>query len=317
VPGFFLPIRNAGVVELAYTAALEAAGIKSLVTLTGPWINGLQVGGVIMAIKRSDKGALTVRLFLIIGLAVILMIDIGVASVVEKYAINSYARYPQKEKYQHKTLEGPFIIGAKSVALWLLDFAERNDKAVTALSTLFIAIFTIVLAFATRTLVKMARKQDEVTRIIERAYIKMSHRPPGLTFYNDRGTAGTITNVALTIRVNPRDEPLPKVPDYQEPNEAQAPNAFLVTDEQISTSQSLQIGIENVQGIHNGESWLTVYGFVDYIDKFNERHRGGYARRFNRDAPTNNLQFVSQPGYNYDRKRKNGEGHDWGEEAPS
>jgi hypothetical protein len=69
--------------------------------------------------------------------------------------------------------------------------------------------------------------------------------------------------------------------------------------------------------------------------RFDTRHRAGYARMFNYwaevksiqpDDPTvlseleieerykrrNNLVFMSQSGYNYDREREEGEGDDWG-----
>ena len=72
-------------------------------------------------------------------------------------------------------------------------------------------------------------------------------------------------------------------------------------------------------------------GYVDYIDKFGDRHRAGYARvydplenseaRYTKAgvldvkayARRNNLPFVMTPGYNYDRPRekKKGEGNDW------
>ncbi len=54
-------------------------------------------------------------------------------------------------------------------------------------------------------------------------------------------------------------------------------------------------------------------GYVDYLDKFGGRHRGGYARKFapELDGTDNNLIFVDQTGYNYDRSRKKGEGNDW------
>ena len=55
------------------------------------------------------------------------------------------------------------------------------------------------------------------------------------------------------------------------------------------------------------ELWL--YGFVDYTDEFGQSHRGGYARVYipEKDDPSipvekrNNLSFVSEPGWNYDR----------------
>src|ERR1700730_17787777 len=71
------------------------------------------------------------------------------------------------------------------------------------------------------------------------------------------------------------------------------------------------------------------------LDRFGTRHRSGYARMYNPwieskgiqpDDPTvtsqseieerhkrrNNLVFMSQSGYNYDRKREEDEGSDWG-----
>jgi hypothetical protein len=51
---------------------------------------------------------------------------------------------------------------------------------------------------------------------------------------------------------------------------------------------------------------------VDYIDAFGERHRGGYARIYDpQPGVPNNLGFVAQDGYNYDRLRDEGEGRDW------
>jgi hypothetical protein len=70
---------------------------------------------------------------------------------------------------------------------------------------------------------------------------------------------------------------------------------------------------------------LYVIGFVDYIDQFGERHRGGYGRRYypaidemkyktEADrAKRNNLHVIVQEGYNYDRLRHRGEGKDWSE----
>jgi hypothetical protein len=68
-------------------------------------------------------------------------------------------------------------------------------------------------------------------------------------------------------------------------------------------------------------------GFVDYIDQFGQRYRGGYARiyypmidikndRYKSEAEyaaRNNLGVVAQEGYNYDRPRSRGEGKDWNE----
>ncbi len=76
------------------------------------------------------------------------------------------------------------------------------------------------------------------------------------------------------------------------------------------------------------------HAFDGRVDRLGARHRAGYARLYNRwieskgiqpDDPTvtkpheieerhkrrKNLVFMSQSGYNYDRKRNENEGTDW------
>ena len=61
-----------------------------------------------------------------------------------------------------------------------------------------------------------------------------------------------------------------------------------------------------------GGQILVVYGFVDYIDAFGVRHRGGYARQYVPNVQgNNNLVFLDHPSYDYDRPRRPGEGNDW------
>jgi hypothetical protein len=56
---------------------------------------------------------------------------------------------------------------------------------------------------------------------------------------------------------------------------------------------------------------------VGYIDVFGGHHRGGYARVYDPALETgpvgkrNNLAFVTDRAYNYDRPRRKGEGDDW------
>lgn len=54
----------------------------------------------------------------------------------------------------------------------------------------------------------------------------------------------------------------------------------------------------------DGRIWVSTeaIGYVDYLDKFGTSHRHGYARNFYRTASVNNLRFVTQVGYNYDRR---------------
>jgi hypothetical protein len=66
---------------------------------------------------------------------------------------------------------------------------------------------------------------------------------------------------------------------------------------------------------------LNLYGYVDYIDAFGNRHRGGFGQNYylpydsrknyeSDEAFTarSNLTFLMQDGYNYDRQRKDNEG---------
>jgi hypothetical protein len=58
-----------------------------------------------------------------------------------------------------------------------------------------------------------------------------------------------------------------------------------------------------MQMIASGARTLWLIGYIDYADKFDRTHRGGFARRY---IPTplpgtvNNLVFELTPGYNYD-----------------
>ena len=43
-----------------------------------------------------------------------------------------------------------------------------------------------------------------------------------------------------------------------------------------------------------GQLTLYLFGYVDYIDAFGQRHRGGYARLFMPEQKENNLVFVTE-----------------------
>ena len=67
-----------------------------------------------------------------------------------------------------------------------------------------------------------------------------------------------------------------------------------------------------LEQVKEGTLKLYLVGYVDYMDAFGERHRGGYARIYDpQPGLPNNLGFVTEDGYNYDRPRVEGEGRDW------
>jgi hypothetical protein len=77
----------------------------------------------------------------------------------------------------------------------------------------------------------------------------------------------------------------------------------------------LAFDLREAAAVAKGALTLYFVGYVDYIDA--TRHRGGYARVYDlrRDAEPiehrNNLVFVNDSAYNYDRRRRPGEGRDW------
>jgi hypothetical protein len=169
---------------------------------------------------------------------------------------------------------------------------------------------------------------EQTAHTIERAYVQLSHLPPGV----DRGKRPspepfvrmkiencgptparvTATNITFTSDVASTE------PSYAAPRTKKQHNAFLVKGGEVffmvEVPELFAIGVE-----------FCLLGYVDYIDAFNQRHRTGYARRYDPrlDDPNiysedwfekrNNLVYVGGAKYNYDRPRTKGEGDDWGE----
>jgi hypothetical protein len=202
----------------------------------------------------------------------------------------------------------------------------------------FLAAFTAMLVIVGILQTIILFKTTTHFKIVERAYIKMSHRPPGietegitglfgvtLEIANFGKTPARVTDVFLTHVVVPHKKGLPKIPDYQLPAvRDNIPSAFLVTEDKFFFAQSFRIPKVETISIMELESDLYLIGFVDYVDQFKQRHRGGCARlyqprmddrsRFKTDdafQQRSNLVFVAQDGYNYDRPRVRGEGNDW------
>lgn len=175
----------------------------------------------------------------------------------------------------------------------------------------------------------------------ERAYVKLSHVPPGLNIEKTDGffwvseqvknfgnTPALITDVVITFKLIAKDKALPTVLEYEKRSGRQPRQAFLVKGEEFFFNTSpQQMTAANLRSITADTHRFYVLGFVDYIDNFGCRHRAGYARVYNPDLDDrthysnekefldrNNLVFVSQVGYNYDRPRKEGEGEDWDQE---
>ena len=187
-----------------------------------------------------------------------------------------------------------------------------------------IILFTAVLAVSTIGLWYITYRISKHTVASERAYVTMSHRPPGLLIDNFSGemwvtiqvrnagrTPATISNLAIKAEALPSGTPLPEEPDYGTEQDEPSAKAFLATDGSFNHTRELSVSDSEMDEVRNGTRILYILGYVDYKDQFEQRHRGGYARKYDPHREQNNLIFVTQRGYNYDRPRKKGEGFDW------
>lgn len=194
-------------------------------------------------------------------------------------------------------------------------------------------VFTGYLAVFTSKLVEVGRLQQtthqatlDTNRVAERAYVDISHFPPGLELSQDRrvaevevliknhgATPATVTDVFLTLKIG--SDPLPDEPLYEP--EAGRPEiaAFLVAGGSFQKWIRWPVPEPDSKRIEQGATvWLL--GYVDYEDTFGRKHRGGYARRYDakRDSAAvpkekrNNLPFETKAGYNYDRPRQMSDG---------
>lgn len=219
----------------------------------------------------------------------------------------------------------PYVI-AYYIGYWF----DKASAVITAFATAFIASFTYTLWTSTR---------DQLihNRRVERAYVKLSHRSPGITVHagtelfevtnvvkNFGQTPAEITDVVLTPLVLPAGQRLPAEPTYRRNDGGFAPQSFLVADEEFSYLRFYNVQPGQMNEVLEFRSILYFIGYVDYIDRFDRRHRAGYARQFapriddrslyrtNADFEArSNLVFVTDAGYNYDRPRLPGEGNDW------
>ena len=255
------------------------------------------------------------RWFLISVLSIVLVVDIVDAVRISQYEVS--ATKPNNEKDRQQTaLKGPFVLVAQSAVISFLDFADRNDKAITALSTLVIAIFTVTLWNATAGLLNHGRE-------VERAYVKLSHandlRLQGnghlavrMEIKNWGRTPAQITDMVIGCDIRTSRVPLPEHPPYPGRVGKNVVHAFLVAGEGFFVTNPIKrvFTDEERLSIERGTQVLTLMGYVEYRDKFDRTHRAGYARTYlpHRPGdlmnvlPADNLVFVTQENYNYDRQ---------------
>ena len=171
----------------------------------------------------------------------------------------------------------------------------------------WLAAFTFLLVIVGWLQWRTLQATHRSNRTIERAYVGLSHAPPGVQpiagpspsawvsvrVKNHGRTPATVTDMSLTLLIS--SAPLPAEPPYA-PGKPVA--AFLTAGDEFFKSLSIIAG--QFAQIQAGAP-AYVLGYVDYGDQFGQRHRCGYARRFDASSPGNNLVFVTEAGYNYER----------------
>ena len=154
----------------------------------------------------------------------------------------------------------------------------------------------------------------EATKIIERAYVSMSHLPPGLVCVQN--PTGNAFDVRVTIRITnsgrtpadivAHDVQLvlgPLIPNpARPPVPANPPTSVMMPGDHGDLWLNFPVSADVFAGIELGTQPAALVGWVVYRDRFGYLHRHGYARQYNLPAPgtANNLMFVAVPGYNYD-----------------
>ena len=200
------------------------------------------------------------------------------------------------------------------------------------------AAATIAIAFFSFTLWWVNRRQGSDARVIQRAYVKISHSSPGVEFghnghfwhqasvKNFGQTPARVTNVVMKAVVVAHNEPLPTNPDYTSEDPGPPFRAFLVRDDEFFIPRYYPITPQKMEQVIGQSADLYMIGFVDYIDQFHKRYRAGYARQYYpaidkvkyeteaERAKRNNLLVIGLERYNYDRLRRQGEGKDWSED---
>ncbi len=141
-------------------------------------------------------------------------------------------------------------------------------------------------------------------------------------FFGTRNIGNTPATVTLETFGQALLKPGERLPGYAKLHPSTT-ERLQVKDEAIYASMAFKhTQIEN-QAVRRGELRVVLFGYVDYIDIFGRRHRGGFAKELlvNPDGPnedgTDFLAFhiLDDRNFNFDRERTVGDGIDWTPEA--
>ena len=200
------------------------------------------------------------------------------------------------------------------------DAAERQTiiGGIAAGLSLVGTLLLVWTLWETRRTANYAHAQAESFKRSERAYVKLSHVTPGLKpdgnshavtmeVKNWGKTPATVTDVRIGFAIIPFGDPLPEPRPYPSEERESFPNALLVPSEYFLLTRHIRTNPVDI------DKQLWMFGHVDYKDAFNQRWRGGYARKYI-DNIDNNLVRNTERRDDFDRRRQPGEGNDWNDE---
>lgn len=184
---------------------------------------------------------------------------------------------------QHEHAAQNAIDDKPTFFFWVWQLADTHNKGIEAISA---ALLVVITAF----LMWVAWQQFRTARAELRAYVQMSHKPPGLRLDADRAsvvmqiknhgsTPARVEYVLMKFEVLHPGEKLPIEPDYVGGTKMPSSAAFLVSGKKFYIPGILNIRTNDAADLRNGVSTAIVYGYVQYLDAFRRRHRAGYARQ--------------------------------------
>jgi hypothetical protein len=241
------------------------------------------------------------------------------------------------------------IVGAVAAVIAVITLQAIKNQTRASVTTIRLSKRA---ADAAKTSADAAREALALSNLKERAYIDLSHHPPGLVVdlftmtgadniprkavrvtigaQNRGNTRGVLTTRLVQLLF--RDQPLPTDPPYDK-TLAEVLRIPMMPGDTINKTFVWQVPEETLTQVALNSGELYVIGFVDYLDEFGGRHRSGYGRVYSPrerertlfyreeagliqhvDDPAtaqNNLPFVAEMNYNYDRPRRQDEGNDW------
>jgi len=163
--------------------------------------------------------------------------------------------------------------------------------------------------------------QAKSAMVAERAYVKLSHKEPGIERVDEQSyvvrlevknwgrTPAHVTDVMIGFKKLKYGTSLPIPYPYPDAKRESFPNGFLVPNESLYVHRHT-----SPHNVLDTSEQLWVFGHVDYVDIFDRRWRGGYARKYV-GRSDNNLMYDTEGRHNYDRERTPDEGIDWDEKS--